>query len=150
MSKDLVETGKETLPSTNLFGAKEGENFLAKTLGQNFKQVKETQIQDKSEDIERRMCIKIQDAIIKLRRQARTIKDDLIKVIPTSPIQTLNLAEIDDEKFCNGISEWRLRCHNSAVSIISDISIYQSMFGKKWDEEEKTFVKSMIIDFKNI
>jgi hypothetical protein len=32
---------------TNLFGTETGGNFLMNTLGQNFKQVKETQIQYK-------------------------------------------------------------------------------------------------------
>ena len=151
MSKDLVETGKETLPSTNLFGAEEGENFLLKTLGQNFKQVKETQIKYKSEDIERELKRRIQDAIIDLKRKSRQPQDELIKIIPTSALSTFSLADIDEKEFCNNLQSWAISCHNDAQKILVNIRIYQSLFGKAWEyDDDKTFLKSMLIDFNNI
>ena len=81
--KDVVKveetTGKTV--STNLFGAKDDENFLAKTLGQNFSQVKKTLVEYKVEDIKREMKREIQDKIIDLRRTARKPQDDLTKII---------------------------------------------------------------------
>ena len=136
--------------STNLFGAKPGQNFLVGVLGQNFKQVKETLVQRKVEDIERIMMRKIQDNILDLKRKYDSIQDDLVAAVPTSPMQTLNLNSIDPRKFCDGLSEWRLNCHNDACSILSDINVYQSMFGKIWPEDEREFVKSLVLDFKNI
>lgn len=148
---EIVKTEESAVvQSNNLFGATPGENFLAKTLGQNYKQVKEAQIQYKVEDIEREMSRQIADQIIDLKRKARTIQDDLVKVIPTTPLQQLNLAEIDEKKFCDGMSKWRISCHNDAQHILAMIDIFQNMFGKNWPDDEKSFVKSMIIDFRNI
>lgn len=149
---EIVKVKEETtLPgSTNLFGAKEGENYLARTLGQNFKQVRETQIADKSEDIQVKFEYEISEKIRQLKRKARLVKDDLIKVIPSTPLQSMNLAEIDEAKFVSGISTWRLDLHNDAMAILSDLSVYQSMFGKQWSDEDKAFVKSLVIDIKAI
>ena len=139
-----------TKAPTNLFGASEGENFLAKTLGQNFSQVKKTAIEYKAEDIKREMKREIQDRIIDLRRDARRPQDDLIKIIPTSPMQTLNLSDLDERDFCKGIFSWGIECHNAAQKILSAIRIYQNMFGEEWDPDEKAFVKDMVIDFRSI
>lgn len=148
---EVVEVKEETtLPGTNLFGAKEGENYLTKTLGQNFKQVRETQIADKSEDIQVKFEYEISEKIRQLKRKARLVKDDLIKVIPSTPLQSMNLAEIDEAKFVTGISKWRLDLHNDAMAILSDLSVYQSMFGKQWGDDDKNFVKSLVIDIKSI
>lgn len=153
MTKKTTEVTKieetEKTP-TNLFGASEGENFLAKTLGQNFSQVKKTLIEYKTEDIKREMKREIQDRIIVLRRDARKPQDDLTKIIPTSPMQTLNLSDIDEKKFCEGIFGWGIECHNAAQKILSAIKIYQNMFGEEWDADEKEFVKSLVIDFRSI
>ena len=147
---EVVETKETTLPSTNLFGAKEGENFLTATLNQNFKQVRETQIADKSEDIQVKFEYTISEKIRQLKRKSRIVKEDLIKVVPSTPLQSMNLADLDEAKFVTGISEWRLGCHNDAMEILSDIDTFQSMFGKEWDEDDKKFVKSMVIDIKNV
>ena len=142
---------EETMPAqSNLFGASAGENFLAKTLGQNFSQVKRTAIEYKTEDIKREMKREIQDRIIVLRREARKPQDDLIKIIPTSPMQTLNLSDIDEKKFCEGIFGWGIDCHNASQKILSSIRIYQNMFGEDWDKDEKEFLRSLVIDFNNI
>lgn len=141
---------EETTKTPNLFGASEGENFLAKTLGQNFSQVKKTLIEYKTEDIKREMKREIQDRIIVLRRDARKPQDDLTKIIPTSPMQTLNLSDIDEKKFCEGIFGWGIECHNAAQKILSAIKIYQNMFNEEWDVDEKEFVKSLVIDFRSI
>jgi len=141
---------EETTKTPNLFGASEGENFLAKTLGQNFSQVKKTLIEYKTEDIKREMKREIQDRIIVLRRDARKPQDDLTKIIPTSPMQTLNLSDIDEKKFCEGIFGWGIECHNAAQKILSAIKIYQNMFNEDWDSDEKEFVKALVIDFRSI
>lgn len=141
---------EETTKTPNLFGASEGENFLAKTLGQNFSQVKKTLIEYKTEDIKREMKREIQDRIIVLRRDARKPQDDLTKIIPTSPMQTLNLSDIDEKKFCEGIFGWGIECHNAAQKILSAIKIYQNMFNEEWDVDEKEFVKALVIDFRSI
>lgn len=141
---------QETTKTPNLFGASEGENFLAKTLGQNFSQVKKTLIEYKTEDIKREMKREIQDRIIVLRRDARKPQDDLTKIIPTSPMQTLNLSDIDEKKFCEGIFGWGIECHNAAQKILSAIKIYQNMFNEEWDVDEKEFVKALVIDFRSI
>lgn len=141
---------EETTKTPNLFGASEGENFLAKTLGQNFSQVKKTLIEYKTEDIKREMKREIQDRIIVLRRDARKPQDDLTKIIPTSPMQTLNLSDIDEKKFCEGIFGWGIECHNAAQKILSAIKIYQNMFNEEWDADEKEFVKALVIDFRSI
>jgi hypothetical protein len=150
--KTDAEVGKveETTKTPNLFGASEGENFLAKTLGQNFSQVKKTLIEYKTEDIKREMKREIQDRIIVLRRDARKPQDDLTKIIPTSPMQTLNLSDIDEKKFCEGIFGWGIECHNAAQKILSAIKIYQNMFNEDWDSDEKEFVKALVIDFRSI
>lgn len=150
-SKDVVKIEEEmTLPSANLFGSREGENFLTATLNQNFKQVRETQIADKSEDIQVKFEYTISEKIRQLKRKSRIVKDDLIKVVPSTPLQAMNLNDLDEGKFVEGISKWRLECHNNAVEILSDIDTYQSMFGKSWDDGDKAFVKSMVIDIKNV
>lgn len=147
---EVVKVEPETTKTPNLFGASEGENFLAKTLGQNFSQVKKTAIEYKAEDIKREMKREIQDRIIDLRRDARRPQDDLIKIIPTSPMQTLNLGDLDERDFCKGIFSWGIECHNAAQKILSAIRIYQNMFGEEWDPDEKEFVKDMVIDFRGI
>lgn len=148
MAKDLVERKEETGVSTSLFGT---GNFLADTLGQNFKQVKEAAVKYKVEDIERRMKRTIQDDIVDLRRKFRQPQDDLLKIIPSTPLGQMNLSDIDDKEFVSGMEKWRIECHRDAQIILSNIGLYKSMFGKEWeDEEEKEFVKSLIIDFNAI
>jgi len=149
--KDVVKVeSTATEVSANLFGAKDGENFLAKTLGQNFSQVKKTLVEYKVEDIKREMKREIQDKIIVLRRSARKPQDDLTKIIPTSPLQQLNLTDIKEDEFCRGIFNWGISCHQDAQIILNAIRIYQNMFGESWDEDEKEFVKSLVINWENI
>ena len=150
--KDVVKVEETTgrTVSTNLFGARDDENFLAKTLGQNFSQVKKTLVEYKVEDIKREMKREIQDKIIDLRRTARKPQDDLTKIIPTSPMQQLNLTDIKENEFCRGIFDWGINCHKDAQIILNGIRIYQNMFGEKWDEDEKDFVKSLVINWETI
>lgn len=49
------EITEVSVSNANLFGAKEGENFLAKTFGSTFGQVKKTLVEYKVEDIKREM-----------------------------------------------------------------------------------------------
>ena len=149
--KDVVKVEEATTEvSTNLFGASSGENFLAKTLGQNFSQVKKTLVEYKVEDIKREMKREIQDKIIDLRRTARKPQDDLTKIIPTSPLQQLNLTDIKENEFCRGIFDWGINCHKDAQIILNAIRIYQNMFGEAWDADEKEFVKTLVINWENI
>lgn len=149
--KDVVKVEDATKEvSANLFGAKSGENFLSTTLGQNFSQVKKTLVEYKVEDIKREMKREIQDKIIDLRRDARRPQDDLMKIIPTSPMEKMNLTDIKENEFCAGIFNWGLDCHQAAQRILNAIRIYQNMFGESWDEDEKEFVKSLVINWEII
>ncbi len=150
--KEVVAVNDETgaTVSTSVFGTVPGQNFLVDVLGQNFKQVKDTLIKRKVEDIERILMRKIDDNILNLQRKFESIKDDLVNIVPTSPMQTLNLNSLDPRTFCDGLSQWRLECHNDACSILADIDVLKSVFGKDWDPNQKNFVKSLILDFKNI
>ena len=140
-----------TKTPTNLFGATDGENFMLNTLGQNFKQVKETQIQDKSEDIQRELERRIQDGVIELRRKARQPKDNLVKLIPTSALSTFNLDNLDPKDFCDSMLNWGIDCHNLAKKTLIYMALYKGLFGKDWEKaEEVEFVKSKIIDADSI
>lgn len=148
---EMVKVEESEITKTpNLFGALEGENFLAKMLGQNFSQVKKTAIEYKVEDIKREMKREIQDRIIDLRRDYRKPQDDLIKIIPTSPMQSFSLSDLDERDFCKGMFSWGIEVHNAAQRILSAIRIYQNMFGEEWDPDEKAFVKDVVIDFRSI
>jgi len=154
--KSVVKKEEETTEvivssaNANLFGAKEGENFLAKTFGATFGQVKKTLVEYKVEDIKREMKREIQDMIIELRRVARKPQDDLIKVMPQTPMQTINLSDINEKKFCEGLFNWGLECHKNAQKILNCIRIYQDMYGEEWDIEEKAYVKSLVINWETI
>lgn len=154
-TKSVVKKEEETTEvivssNANLFGAKEGENFLAKTFGSTFGQVKKTLVEYKVEDIKREMKREIQDMIIELRRVARKPQDDLIKIMPQTPMQTINLSDINEKKFCEGLFTWGLDCHKSAQKILNCIRIYQDMYGEPWDNDEKEYVKSLVINWETI
>lgn len=135
-----------TQVDVNLFGSGDGENFLMNTLGQNFKQVKETQIQYKVEDILSELDRRIQIGIRDLRRKSREPQDNLVKLIPTTAMMTLNLDALEPADFCDAMKKWGIELHNLAKETWIYLILRKSLFGMDWEKpEEVAFVKSKII-----
>lgn len=141
---DLTELAE--LTELNLFGTEPGENFMLTTLGQTFKQVRDTQVQYKCEDILTELDRRIQIGVRDLRRKSREPQDNLVKLVPNVALASMNLDPLDPIDFCDRMLTWGKEVHNLAKETWIYIILRKSLFGLDWEKpEEVKFVRSKII-----
>ena len=159
MSEDLIkkETEEAEVVSVknNLFEAtgvtrSADGSYLTDVLTTTFKGAKEYIISRKAQDIETYMKREIEDSIRQIMDLKSDVQNKLMSLAPTGPLEKLNLSTIDPKDFTDYLFNWGAECNKKAKSVLNKINVYQNMFRKEWNKNEKDFIKGMIIDFESI